>query len=70
LEAIIRRLEAVLRDLQAQLGRTAGNSSQPPWANPPAAAKPVVNEPTGRSPGGQPGHARCERARLPAAPVR
>jgi transposase len=66
LEAIIPRLEAVIRDLRAQLGRHAGNSSLPPSANPPAAPKPVVKEPTGRAPGGQPGHAPCQRIRLPA----
>jgi transposase len=62
-------LEAIVRDLQAQLRRHAGNSSLPPSANPPAAPKPVVKEPTGRSPGGQPGHAPCVRVRLPAERV-
>ena len=66
LEAIIPRLEAVIRDLRAQLGRHAGNSSVPPSANPPAAPKPVVKGPTGRAPGGQPGHAPYQRVRLPA----
>src|SRR5215207_2634783 len=66
LEAIIPRLEAVIRDLQARLGQTASNSSLPPSANPPSAPKPVVKEPTGRAPGGQPGHASCQRVRLPA----
>ena len=59
-------MEAIVRDLLAQLGRTASNSSVPPSANPPAAPKPVVKEPTGRAPGGQPGHASCVRVRLPA----
>jgi len=59
-------LEAIIRDLQAQLGRNAGNSSLPPSANPPAAPKPVVKEPTGRNPGGQPGHTPCVRVRLAA----
>ena len=66
----VAELEAIVRDLQAQLGRHAGNSSLPPSANPPAAPKPVVKEPTGRSPGGQPGHAPCVRVRLPADRVR
>jgi len=65
----VAELEAVVRDLQAQLGRHAGNSSVPPSANPPAAPKPVVKEPTGRPPGGQPGHAPCVRVRLPAERV-
>jgi transposase len=69
LEAIIPRLEAVIRDLQSRLGRTASNSSLPPSANPPAAPKPVVKEPTGRAPGGQPGHAPYQRVRLPADQV-
>src|SRR5438105_10874810 len=62
----VAELEAIMRDLLAQLGRTASNSSLPPSANPPAAAKPVVKGPTGRAPGGQPGHAPCARVRLPA----
>jgi transposase len=62
----VAELEAIVRDLQARLGRNAGNSSVPPSANPPAAPKPVVKEPTGRSPGGQPGHAPHPRVRLPA----
>jgi transposase len=65
----VAELEAIVRDLRAQLGRHAGNSSVPPSANPPAAPKPVVKEPTGRSPGGQPGHAPCVRVRLPAERV-
>jgi transposase len=62
-------LEAIVRDLQAQLGRHAANSSLPPSANPPAAPKPVVKEPTGRAPGGQPGHVPYRRVRLPAGRV-
>jgi transposase len=59
-------LEAIVRDLLAQVGRTASNSSLPPSANPPAAPKPVVKDRTGRAPGGQPGHAPGQRVRLPA----
>jgi len=62
----VAELEAIIRDLQAQLGRNAGNSSLPPSANPPAAPKPVVKEPTGRNPGGRPGHTPCVRVRLAA----
>src|SRR5947207_13402097 len=61
----VAELEAIVRDLQALLGRTASNSSLPPSANPPAAPKPVVKEPTGRKPGGQPGHAPTPPVRLP-----
>ena len=49
----VAELEAIVRDLQAQLGRHAANSSLPPSANPPSAPKPVVKEPTGRAPGGK-----------------
>jgi len=66
----VAELEAVVRDLQTQLGRNASNSSVPPSANPPAAPKPVVKEPTGRAPGGQPGHVAYQRVRLPAERVR
>jgi transposase len=65
----VAELEAVVRDLQARVGRNANNSSVPPSANPPAAAKPVVKEPTGRAPGGQPGHSAYQRVRLPAERV-
>ena len=65
----VAELEALLRDLQARLGLHAGNSSVPPSANPPAAPKPVVKEPSGRQPGAQPGHAPCQRVRLPAERV-
>jgi transposase len=65
----VAELEAVVRDLQARLGQHAGNSSVPPSANPPAAPKPVLKEPSGRSPGAQPGHAPCQRVRLPAERV-
>ena len=58
-----------MRDLQARLGQNASNSSVPPSANPPAAPKPVVKQPTGRTAGGQPGHAPCQRVRLPAERV-
>lgn len=58
-------LEARVRDLEAQLGQNACNSSLPPSANPAAAPKPVIKEPTGRKPGGQPGHEPHPRLRLP-----
>lgn len=59
-----------MRDLQARLGQDASNSSLPPSANPPGARTPVTKQPTGNKPGGQPGHAGCTRARLPAERVR
>ena len=62
----VAELEAQLRELQAQLGRNASNSSIPPSANPPQAPPPVRKQPTGRKPGGQPGHSAYLRMRLPA----
>jgi transposase len=62
----VAELEVRLRELEAQLGRNASNSSIPPSANPPQAPPPVVKKPTGRKPGGQPGHPAHLRARLPA----
>src|SRR5215468_6681439 len=58
-------LEGCVRDLQAQLGRNATNSSLPPSANPPGAPKPAPKKPSGRRSGGQPGHAAHLRRRLP-----
>jgi transposase len=58
-------LEARLRELEAQLGRNATNSSLPPSANPPGAPKPAPKKPTGRSTGAQPGHSAHLRRRLP-----
>jgi transposase len=66
LEREVADLRATVRDLQTRLGQNASNSSLPPSANPPAAPKPVVKAPTGRKPGAQPGHAPCQRVRLPA----
>jgi transposase len=65
LERRVAELEGLVRDLHARLGQNATNSSVPPSANPPAAPKPVRKERTGRRPGGQPGHAPCQRVRLP-----
>jgi transposase len=67
------RLAAVedrVRDLEAQLGRNATNSSVPPSANPLGAPKPAPKKPTGRPSGAQPGHPAHLRRRLPAARVK
>src|SRR5262245_57084231 len=58
-------LEARVRDLEAQLGRNATNSSLPPSANPPSAPKPTAKKPSGRKTGGQPGHPPHPRRRPP-----
>src|SRR5687767_11863819 len=63
-------LEARIRELEAERGRNASNSSLPPSANPPEAPPPVRKKPTGRKPGGQPGHSAHLRARLPAERVK
>jgi transposase len=65
----VAELEAVVRELQARLGRNSSNSSLPPSADPPAAPAPVVKKPTGRKPGAQPGHPPVLRQRLPAERV-
>jgi transposase len=70
LQGRVAELEALVRELQAQLGINATNSSMPPSANPPDAPKPVVKKPTGRKPGGQPGHPAHERQRLPPDQVK
>lgn len=64
LQGRVAELEVLVRELQAQLGINATNSSMPPSANPAAAPKPVVKKPTGRKPGGQPGHPAHERVRV------
>jgi transposase len=66
LQRRVAELEALVRELQARLGRNSSNSSLPPSANPPAAPAPVVKKPTGKKPGGQPGHPPALRTRLPA----
>ena len=66
----VAELEAELRELKAQLGRNASNSSLPPSQNPPQAPPPVRKEPTGRAPGGQAGHTAHLRERLPPERVK
>jgi transposase len=58
-------LEDRVRELEAQAGRNATNSSLPPSANPLGAPKPAPKKPTGRSTGAQPGHPAHLRRRLP-----
>src|SRR5918911_4249387 len=58
-------LEARVRDLEAQLGRNASNSSLPPSANPPGAPKLPPKKPSGRTTGAQLGHPAHLRRRLP-----
>ena len=61
----IRVLTARVAELEAKLGKDSGNSSLPPSAAHPHAKPPRAKRPSRRSPGGQPGHAKHERALLP-----
>lgn len=56
LEDEVRQLREELRQVQALLGRHAGNSSLPPSANPPTAPAPLSKPKSTRRPGAQPGH--------------
>src|SRR5262249_27395106 len=56
LEEQVRHLQDELRQLKAQLGRHAGNSSLPPSGNPPAAPPPARKPRSGRQRGAQPDH--------------
>jgi len=64
-QAIIRLLLAKLAELEARLNKTPRNSSLPPSTEHPH-AKPVPHkEQSGKQRGGQPGHAKHERALVP-----
>jgi transposase len=65
LEQRIEQLEARLRGLEALLARNSGNSSCPPSSDPPGAPPPAPPKRTGRKRGGQPGHAKHSRHRVP-----
>ena len=61
----LRAAQARIRQLEAQLGRNASNSSVPPSANPLNAPKLSPKKASGRPSGGQPGHPVHLRRRLP-----
>src|SRR5216683_5276159 len=64
------RLHACLAELEARLQQHSRNSSLPPSTDTPAeVAQRPKRPPSGRRPGGQPGHALCERPLLPRAEV-
>ncbi len=63
-DARIAELEARIAELEARLRSTSRNSSKPPSSDPPG-TPPRKSEPTGRKPGGQPGHQRHQRERVP-----
>jgi transposase len=64
-QAIIRLLLAKIAELEARLNRTPWNSSLPPSAEHPHAKPTLQKKGSGKKPGGQPGHAKCERALIP-----
>lgn len=64
-QTIIRFLLAKIAELEARLNKTPRNSSLPPSSEHPH-AKPAPKKPkSGNKPGGQPGHAKHERALIP-----
>lgn len=65
LEALVARLEARIRELEAQLARYSGNSSSPPSGDPPGAPPPALPKRTGRRRGAQLGHEGHRRTLVP-----
>jgi transposase len=60
-------LEAAVRELKEQLGRSAQHSSQPPSTERPHGTRQPPRPPWGRTRGGPPGHPGQQRAGLPRA---
>jgi len=65
-QAIIRMLLARISELEARLNKSPRNSSLPPSAEHPHAKPAPPKQKSGKKPGGQPGHAKHERALIPA----
>ena len=65
-QAIIRILLAKIAELEARLKQTPRNSSLPPSTQHPHAKPAAPRNKSGRKRGGQPGHAKHERALIPA----
>ena len=63
--AKIAELEARVEQLQTQTGKSPRNSSLPPSVEHPHARPAPDQRKSGKKPGGQPGHARHERALIP-----
>jgi transposase len=61
----IRVLTARVAELEAKLGKDSSNSSLPPSTAHPHAKPPRPKSTSRRSPGGQPGHAKHQRALIP-----
>jgi len=64
--ALLEALHRRLADLEARLGQNSGNSHRPPSADAPQVKPAPPRKPSGKKPGGQPGHPRAVRPRLPA----
>jgi len=64
-QAIIRLLLTKLAELEARLNMTPRNSSLPPSGEHPHAKPTPRKQKSGKQPGGQPGHAKRERALIP-----
>jgi transposase len=62
----IRVLTARVAELEAKLGKDSSNSSLPPSTAHPHAKPPRPKSKSRRSPGGQPGHAKHQRALIPS----
>jgi transposase len=67
--ALLETLHRRLADLEARLGQDSSNSHRPPSADPPHAKPAPPQKPSGKKAGGQPGHPRLVRPRLPAEVV-
>lgn len=68
--AYIRFLEAKIAELEARLNQNSTNSSKPPSSDAPHVKPAPPKAPSGRRRGGQPGHPKAERTRLPPDEVR
>ena len=64
LEPLLERLQARIRELEAQLRSNSTNSSRPPSSDPPGTAR-LSKKKSGRKRGGQKGHPGHQRALLP-----
>ena len=65
LETVAARLTARVAELEARIGRTSTNSSKPPSSDGPRVKPAPPKTPSGLPKGGQPGHPRNDRHRLP-----
>lgn len=63
--AQIKELQTQVRDLQAKVGQTSRNSSNPPSSDPPSAPPKPLKVARGRKDGGQPGHQGHQREPVP-----